>query len=127
MIHPHQRAALIPNAQGVVWTQFLVGRFVRLLADGSFAVVLQSIVQKSQGHAELNGLIEFSSGTSLPVVFAIDGVLNLETREVSIHQAHPEKRWEGQLSENGRVMMLHEVGQTKPIHLVHEPTLEQLV
>jgi hypothetical protein len=100
---------------------------MQLAADGSLAVSIQSLVQKSQGHAELKGLIELSSGGSLPVVFVFDGVLNLETREISIQQTHPEKHWDGLLSENGRVMTLHEAGQAKPIHLVHELTLDQLV
>jgi hypothetical protein len=127
MLQPHQRAALIPNEQGVIWTRFLDSRFVQPVASGSFAVLIQSIVQKSNVDADLKGLLEISSGSSLPVVFAFDGGLNLEAREISIHQLHPEKRWDGQVSENGRVMLLREPGQTKPIHLVHESTLEQLV
>ncbi|MDR3403119.1 MAG: hypothetical protein P4L99_11540 [Chthoniobacter sp.] len=127
MFQPHQRAALFPNEPGIHWTQFLGGRFVQLAAGGTFAVSIQNIVQKSQGHADLKGMIELSSGGSLPVVFACEGVLNLETREIAIQQTHPEKRWTGLLSENGRVMTLHEAGQAKPIHLVHELTLEQLV
>jgi hypothetical protein len=61
------------------------------------------------------------------VIFPFDGVLNLETREISIHQAHPEKSWAGQISANGRVMVLQETSQAKPIHLVHEETLAQLI
>jgi len=125
MLLPHQRAALIPNDPGVTWPQFLGGRFVE--SDGSFAIVVQGVVQKSQAHCELNGLIEISSRGSLPVIFTFGGVLNLETREISIQQAQPEKLWDGQISENGRVMELREVGRAKPIHLIHEQTLEQLV
>jgi hypothetical protein len=125
MFEPHQRATLIPNDPGVKWPQFLGAPFVQ--PGGSFAVVVQSMVQKSQEHSELKGLIEISSGASLPVIFPFDGVLNLETREISIQQAHPEKSWAGQISANGRVMVLREAGQAKPIHLVHEQTLEQLI
>ena len=96
-------------------------------SGGSFALVVQGILQRSQAHGELKGLIEISSNGSLPVIFAFDGVLNLETREITVHQAHPEKSWSGQISENGRVMMLREAGGAKPIHLIHEPTLEQLI
>jgi len=85
------------------------------------------MVQKSLVHSDLKGLIELSSGASLPVIFQFDGVLNLETREISIQQAHPEKSWAGQISTNGRVMVLQEVGRAKPIHLVHEETLDQLI
>ncbi len=125
MLQPHQRAALIQNDPGVSWPQFLGARFVQ--SDGSFAVVVQGVVQKSQAHCELKGLIEISSNGSLPVIFTFDGVLNLETREISIHQAQPEKAWSGQISENGRVMTLSAAGQAKPIHLIHEQTLEQLI
>ena len=125
MIQPHQRAALIPNEPGVSWLSFLGARFVE--ASGELAVAVQNMEQKSQGHFELTGLIELSSGGSLPVVYPFTGVLNLETREISIQQTQPAKHWSGPLSENGRVMTLLEVGQAKPVHLVHEPTLEQLV
>jgi len=125
MFQPHQRAALIPNNPGEEWTQFLDAPFVQ--PGGSFAVVVQSMVQKSQEHSDLKGLIELSSGASLPVIFPFAGVLNLETRQISIQQAHPEKAWAGQISANGRVMVLREAGQAKPIHLVHEETLEQLI
>ena len=96
-------------------------------ASGELGVVVERIVQKSPGHCDLQGLIELSSGGSLPVVFPFQGVLNLESRELTIQQAQPEKRWGGALSENGRVMTLLEVGQSKLVHLVHESTLEQLV
>lgn len=125
MLQPHHRAALIPNDAGVSWPQFLSARFVQ--SNGSFAIVVQSIVQRSRAHCELKGLVEISSNGSLPVIFIFDGVLNLESREISIHQAQPEKAWEGQISENGRVMMLREVGSAKAIHLIHEQTLEQLI
>lgn len=125
MLQPHQRAALIPNDPGVSWPQFLGARFVQ--SSGSFGVVVQSIVQKSQAYCELKGLIEISSSDSLPVIFTFDGVLNLETREISVHQAHPEKFWSGQISTNGRVMMLRQADQATPIHLVHEQTLEELI
>jgi hypothetical protein len=125
MLQPYQRAALIPNEPGVTWAHFLSTRFVQ--SDGSFALVMQGIVQKSQAHCDLVGLIEISSGGSLPVIFTFQGVLNLESREISIHQAQPEKAWSGQISTNGRVITLFAAGQAKPIHLVHEQTLEQLI
>ena len=124
MLQPHQRAAQIPNEPGVSWLAFLGGRFAA--ADGTFAVLVQRMAQR--GHtSDLEGLIELSAGGSLPVVYPFTGALNLEFREISLQQTHPEKRWAGQLSENGRVMTLHEVGQAKPLHLVHETTLEQLL
>ena len=116
---------MIPNAPGVSWPQFLAEPFVQ--AGGSFAVVVQTIVPRSLEHSDLKGMIEISSGASLPVIFAFAGLLNVETREISIQQAHPQKSWSGQISTNGRVMQLTEVGQVKPIHLVHEETLEQLL
>jgi hypothetical protein len=125
MFQPHQRAALIPNGPGVKWPQWLGAPFVQ--PGGSFAVVVQGLVQRGQEHLDLKGLIEISSGASLPVIFPFDGVLNLETREISIHQAQPEKSWSGQISANGRVMTLQEAGQAKPIHLVHEQTLDELI
>jgi hypothetical protein len=131
MIEPHQRAALIPNDPGASWTQFLRARFVGPLSpagrDASLAIVVQTIVQQSQEHANLRGLVEVSSRSSLPVVFEFAGVLNLQTREVSIRQTQPDKTYDGQLSENGRVMTLREAGRSKPMHLVHEETLAQLV
>ena len=131
MIEPHQRAALIPNDPGASWTQFLRARFVGPLSqagrDASLAIVVQTIVQQSQEHAHLRGLVEVSSRSSLPVVFEFAGLLNLQTREVSIHQTQPDKIYDGQLSENGRVMTLREAGRSKPMHLVHEETLAQLV
>ncbi len=125
MLQPHQRAALIPNEPGVHWTQFLGARFAQ--SSGSFAVVVQSMLQMSQDHSDLKGMIEITSGGSLPVIFSFDGVLNLETREISIQQTHPKKAWSGQISANGRVLELREAGQAKAIHLVHEETLAQLL
>ena len=131
MIEPHQRAALIPNGPGVSWTQFLAARFAGPWPQGGrgaeLAIVVQTIVRPIQEHAGLSGLVEVSSRSSLPVVFGFTGVLNLETREISIHQTEPDKIYTGQLSENGRVMTLREAGHSKPIHLVHEETLAQLI
>lgn len=124
MFQAHQRAALIINDPGVNWLRFLAGPFV--LPGGSFAIVVQSIVQTGQDQSELKGMIEISSGGSLPVIFPFAGVLNLETREIGLQQVQPEKSWAGQISPNGRVLMLQEAGQAKPIHLVHEQTLEEL-
>src|SRR5689334_1568458 len=131
MLQPHQRAALIPSEPVVPWHSFLKSRFVESLhsngTSASLAIVVQTIQQQSQILADIRGLVELSSGSSLPVVSAFVGQLNLESRELSIHQAHPQKAWNGQISENGRVMVLREAGQAKPIHLVHEETLAQLV
>jgi hypothetical protein len=71
--------------------------------------------------------MELSLGSSLPIVSEFVGVLNLENREISIRQLQPERNYAGQISENGRVILLREVGQPKPIHLIHEETLAQLV
>jgi hypothetical protein len=71
--------------------------------------------------------VEVSSLASLPVVFEFAGILNLETREITIRQAQPDKTYDGRISENGRVMTLHEAGRPKPLHLVHEQTLEELI
>lgn len=125
MFQPHQRAALIANNPGETWAQFLAGPFVQ--PDRSFAIVVQSIVPQSGEHAHLKGMIEISSGGSLPVIFPFAGMLNLETQEISLQQTQPDKSWSGQISTNGRVIMLQEAGQAKPIHLVHERTLEELM
>jgi hypothetical protein len=131
MIQPHQRAALIPNDPRVSWTGFLGGRFVGALPtagrDASLAIVVQAFAHQGPEHAQLRGLVEVSSRSSLPVVFEFAAVLNLETREITIRQAEPDKTYEGQISENGRVMTLREPGRPKPIYLVHEETLAQLV
>jgi len=104
-----------------------VGPFAQAGRDASLAIVVQAVAQQNQGHAHLRGLVEISSRSSLPVVFEFAGLLNLQTREVSIHQTQPDKIYDGQLSENGRVMTLREAGRSKPMHLVHEETLAQLV
>jgi hypothetical protein len=131
MIEPHQRAALIPNDPGVSWSHFLTARFAGAFPQAgrgaTLAIVVQTVVPPIQGHAGVCGLVEVSSRSSLPVVYGFTGVLNLETREISIHQTQPDKIYTGQISENGRVMTLREAGGSKPIHLVHEETLAQLV
>jgi hypothetical protein len=113
------------------WHSFLTSRFVESLQSKgksvSLAIVVRTIQQQSQILANIHGLIELSSGLSLPVISDFVGQLNLESRELSIHQAHPQIAWNGQISENGRVMLLREAGPSKPIHLVHEQTLAQLV
>ena len=131
MIEPHQRAALIPNDPGVSWAHLLRARFVGPFAQAgsgaSLAIVVQAVAQRSQEHADLRGLVEVSSRSSLPVVFEFVGAVNLETREISIRQAQPDRIYGGHISENGRVMTLREAGHSKPIHLVHEETLARLV
>lgn len=120
---------MIPNDPGVSWLHFLTGRFVGTSArsGASLAIVVQAFGQQDLGNAGLRGLVEVSSRSSLPVVFEFTGALNLETREITIHQTQPDKIYSGQISENGRVMTLRESGHAKPIHLVHEETLAQLV
>jgi len=131
MLEPHSRAALIPSEPGIPWYSFLQSRFVQYPPPAAkipaVAVVVQTIQQSSQILADIQGLVELSLGSSLPVVSAFVGQLNLESREFLIRQAHPEKSWSGQLSENGRVMVLREAGRAKPMHLIHEQTLAQLV
>jgi hypothetical protein len=129
MLEPHKRAALIPNDVGVSWHHFLGGRYVGPFrqADKSLAIVARTIEQQTQEHAELRGLVEMASGSSLPLVFEFIGALNLETREIVIDQPHSGMRFSGHISANGRVMVLREDGQARPLHLVHEETLAELV
>ena len=131
MLELHTRAALTPSQPRVSWHSFIKSRFIDTLhhgkGDQSLAVVVQSIQQQSQTVAEIRGLMELSLGSSLPVVSEFVGVLNLENREISIRQTQPERNYAGQVSENGRVIVLREAGQSRPIHLIHEETLTQLV
>ena len=131
MLQPHQRAALIPADLGVPSHSFLKSRFVESLQPTGkspfLAIVVQAIQLQSQILADIQGLVELSSGSSLPVVSDFVGQLNLESRELSIRQSQPGKIFSGDLSENGRVMVLRQAGQAKQIHLVHEQTLAQLV
>jgi hypothetical protein len=131
MLELHNRASLIPSEPGVSWHSFIKSRFVDPLQHGrgtpSLAVVVHTAQPQSQTLAEIRGLMELSSGSSLPVVSEFVGLLNLESREISIRQIQPEKNYAGQVSENGLVIVLREVGQSKPIHLIHEETLAQLV
>jgi hypothetical protein len=129
MLEPHQRAALIPNEPHVHWHSFLRGRFIGSLPERNktLAIALQAVEQQSPVHAAMRGWVELSSGGALPVVSEFAGVLSLETREVSLRQTQPDKEYTGQISENGRVMVLRVSGQAKPIHLVHEETLAELL
>lgn len=131
MLEPHQRAALFPNEPGVQWHHFLVGRFIgpspRAGKNTSLAVVTHTIEQQSSIHATLRGLLEVSSGDSLPIVSEFVGELNLETREISIHQAQSDTHYTGRFSDNGRVLVLGETGGSKSAHLVHEETLAKFV
>jgi hypothetical protein len=131
MLEPHKRATLIPNEPGVSWHHFLRGRFLgpfpQAGRDASLAILVQSIQQQSQEHAEIRGFTEQASGSSLPVVSEFVGVLNVESREISIHQIQPEKIFSGQISENGRVIVLRQSGDSKPVNLVHEETLAQFL
>jgi hypothetical protein len=131
MLEPHQRAALIPIEPGVHWHHFLDGRFTgpapHIAKNTSLAVTVQTIEQPSQTNAVLRGLVELLAGSSLPVVSEFVAELNLETREISIRQSRPDRRYLGQFSENGRLLVLRENGQPKPIYLVHEETLATLL
>ncbi len=137
MLELHQRAAWIANGPNVAWHHFLRSRYTgrRPARDGmtGVAVVIQTIVQQSESHADLGGWMEYFSDPSLPIVFEFTGTLQLETREFSIHEPHsnqPERTYSGQLSENGRVMTLRALlpgsGAAKPFHLIHEGTLAEL-
>ena len=127
MLQPHQRAARIPNGSGVQWVQFLDARFASFDAEPALAFVLQAIEAQSPLIAGVRGFLEVSRGQSLPVVFAIHGELNLESREISFRQEQPEAAWQGQFSLNGRVLQLRRAGEVKAIALVHEETLRDLV
>lgn len=131
MLESHQRAALFPNDPGVQWHHFLGGRFIgpspRTAKNTSLALVAQTIDQQSPIHATLRGLIELSSGGSLPIVTEFVGELNLETREISIHQPRPDMHYTGRFSENGRVLVLRANEESKSAHLVHEETLAKFV
>jgi hypothetical protein len=131
MLEPHQRAALLPNGPGLSWHHFLAGRFVgtpgRPGGAASFACVVGNIQAQEPGIAEIRGWIEQSSGPALPIVSEFVGVLNLETREISFQLAQPATAYNGQISENGRVMVLRQTGQARPLYLVHEETLAELI
>ena len=137
MLELHQRAARIANAPNVAWHHVLRSRFAgprpAREGGGGLAVVVQSIVQQSDTHAELRGSVEYFSDPSLPIVFEFVGTLHIETRELSLHEPRPnqpERIYSGQLSENGRVLTLRvhlaEGRAAKPFHLIHEGTLAEL-
>jgi hypothetical protein len=114
----------------VSWHQFLASRFVGRLPnlgrETSLGISVRAIQQQGPEHAEIHGFLEQSSGSSLPVVSEFVGVLNLETREITIDHPHLEATYHGRISENGRVMILRQGAQSKPIYLVHEETLAEL-
>ncbi|EDY16439.1 hypothetical protein CfE428DRAFT_6058 [Chthoniobacter flavus Ellin428] len=122
---------MIPNEPGTPWYSFLKSRFIEAQPPSGkgplLSLVIQTIQQQSPVLADIQGLVELSLGSALPVVSAFVGQLNLETRDFSIRQDQSAKIFSGQLSDNGRVMVLREAGQAKQIHLVHEATLAQLL
>ncbi len=122
MLEPHQRAARIPNAPEVRWHQFLSGRFL----GPTLGLAIQAAEQQTAEHAELRGILEYANDGSLPVVLEFTGALNIETREITVHETRPEWHYSGQFSENGRVLTLRRDGQAKLIYLVHEETLVEL-
>jgi hypothetical protein len=138
MLEDHQRAAQIANEPAVAWHHFLRSRFVgRLLAAGGetgFAVAVQAIAQQSEFEAELRGCVEYFSDPSFPVVFEFVGMLQIETREISIQETplnRAPRNYAGQFSENGRVLTLRLLGAersaAKAFHLIHEETLTALL
>ena len=88
---------------------------------------MQSIAPQSEEHAEVRGLLELIAGTSLPLVSEFVGVLNLESREISIHDANQGRHFSGQISENGRVIVLRQKSHARPIHLIDEATLQEMI
>ena len=136
MLQIHGRAALIPIEPSAHWYRFLLSRFIGTSPggtnDASLALVVQSVSQQSATHAGLSGLMEYGSGVSLPVVFECSGTVDLETREIAIHESNQGKNsYTGSFSENGRVITLCSVSsagqKSKPLHLIHEKTLTKLL
>lgn len=136
MLEDHQRAARMSNEGNATWHSFVRSRFVGRRSDRSgttsVTIDIQSASLESSSHAELQGLLEYSADTALPVVFEFIGTLDLETREVLIdnHENSPERRYSGRFSENGRVLELTlqapGKAQAKQLHLIHEPTIGEL-
>lgn len=122
MLEPRQRAALTPNSPAVMWHQFLGSRFL----GQSLGVTIRVVEQQSHEHADLRGILEHFHGGALPIVSEFTGALNIESREITVHETHRERDYSGQFSENGRVLTLRQPGQPKPIYLVHEETLLEL-
>lgn len=137
MLETHQRAAWITNEPHLAWYHFLQARFAGRLptreGGTEIATAIHSLIQRSESHAELHGSMEYGSSIS-PVIYDFTGSLDLYSREIVIHEPHqnqPERQYTGQISENGRVMTLHITAPdgrvtSKPIYLVHEPTLATL-
>jgi hypothetical protein len=137
MLQIHKRAAFIANPPEVAWHHFLQSRFVGRVPDrarvASLAVVIQTLSQQSETHADLRGLTEHSWDESLPVVFEFSGSLLLDTRELTLHELHPNqpgRHFSGHFSENGRVMTLRGLSGdgklSKEFHLIQEQTLALL-
>ncbi len=138
MLEDHQRAARIANEPNVAWHHFLRSRFVgrSLVGDGEtgFAVAIQAVAQQSEFEAELSGCVEYFSDPAFPVVFEFVGMLQIETREISIQETplnRVPRNYAGQFSENGRVLKLRMLGAErsagKAFHLIHEETLAALL
>ena len=137
MLAIHQRAAWIPNDPGVPWHHFIRSRFIGRLPDrgrdASLAVVVHTVTQQSETHAELRGMMEYTVDASLPVLFEFAGSLALDTREISLQEVHlhqPGRECTGHYSENGRVMTLRLISgggnPSKTFSLIHEGTLALL-
>ncbi len=137
MFEDHERAAMMPNEGNITWHYFIRSRFIGELKKGRertfLAIDIQTVSLESPLHVDLRGLLEYSTGSALPVVFEITGTVNLENRDVRIDDAlsnAPEKSYAGSFSENGRVLSLRslapERAHAKPLLLVHEGTLREL-
>ncbi len=123
-----------PNAS---WHHFVRSRFeARLLRRRdsiSVAIDIQRVELGSAVHADLAGVMEHSSGSSLPVVTPFTGTLDLESRELLMEQEQrtgDASRYAGRFSENGRVLTLRAQGGAGfgpgEIHLIHEATRREL-
>ena len=136
MLEDHQRAAMMTNEGNVTWHQFVRSRFIGQRSNRSdtfLTVDIQGVSLQSSSHAVLQGLLEYSADSSLPVVFEFVGTLDLDSREVLIHSGqedNPERSYEGRFSENGRVLELRMrtpgKSRSKPLHLINETTIREL-
>ena len=137
MLEDHERAAMMPNEGNTTWHYFIRSRFIgcenERAGGTSLAVDITNATLESPSHAAITGLLEYSTNSSLPVVFSFAGIVDLETREVRIDDSqseNPARSYTGSFSENGRrlTLRLHMPGKTpsKQLHLVHEATLAEL-
>lgn len=137
MLEDHERAAMMPNEGNITWHYFIrsrfIGREMERAGRTSLTVDITTATLESHSHVAISGLLEYSTSSSLPVVFAFAGTVDLETREVRIDDGqseYPARSYVGSFSENGRrlTLRLHVPGKTpsRQLHLVHEATLAEL-